>query len=182
MWVEPGRLWYVMGPSAAGKDSVLAYVRQQLPAAAGVVFAHRYITRAADAGGENHIALSGAEFHQRQASGCFALCWQRNGLDYALGVEVQSWLAHGLDVVVNGSRATLPQAQAVFPALQAVWITASAEVRAARLAARGRETPQQIAARLREADAYQPPPGCIVLQNDGALEQAGQRLLTLLLA
>jgi len=182
MSAKAGRLWYVMGPSAAGKDSVLAYVRQQLPAAAGVVFAHRYITRAADAGGENHIALSTAEFRQRQASGCFALCWQRNGLDYALGVEVQSWLASGLDVVVNGSRATLPQAQAVFPSLQPLWITASAAVRATRLAARGRETPQQIAARLREADAYPPPPGCLVLQNDAALEQAGTRLLSLLLA
>jgi ribose 1,5-bisphosphokinase len=182
MSAEQGRLWYVMGPSAAGKDSVLAYVRQQLPAAAGVVFAHRYITRAADAGGENHIALSGEEFRQRQASGCFALCWQRNGLDYALGVEVQSWLASGLDVVVNGSRATLSQARAVFPSLQPVWITASAAVRAARLAARGRETPPQIAARLHEADAYHPPQDCIVLQNDGALEQAGTRLLSLLQA
>jgi len=61
MSAEQGRLWYVMGPSAAGKDSVLAYVRQQLPAAAGVVFAHRYITRAADAGGETGGDFAGGD-------------------------------------------------------------------------------------------------------------------------
>ncbi|MBV8680053.1 MAG: phosphonate metabolism protein/1,5-bisphosphokinase (PRPP-forming) PhnN [Aquitalea sp.] len=177
---DAGRLWYVMGPSAAGKDSLLAYVRQHLPAESGVVFAHRYITRPADAGGENHIALSTAEFRQRQRDGCFALCWQRNALHYALGVEVLSWLEKGLTVVVSGSRAALPQAQLLLPQLQAVWITASPALRAARLAARGRESAQQIEARLREAEAFQPPAGCTVLHNDGELAVAGEQLLALL--
>ena len=51
-------LVYVMGPSGAGKDSVLDRARTMLSVEAPVAFAHRYITRPADIGGENHVALT----------------------------------------------------------------------------------------------------------------------------
>ncbi|AOZ52504.1 phosphonate metabolism protein/1,5-bisphosphokinase (PRPP-forming) PhnN [Chromobacterium vaccinii] len=180
MTAESGILWYVIGPSGAGKDSLLAYARQRLPQVAGVMFAHRYITRPADAGGENHVALSAEEFAAREASGCFALCWRRHGLAYGLGVEVAMWLAQGLDVVVNGSRSMLPLAAECFPTLRPLWITASPEVLAARLAGRGRESVEEIARRLVEAGSFAPPPACEVLWNDGELAEAGECLLTLL--
>ncbi|AUH51686.1 phosphonate metabolism protein/1,5-bisphosphokinase (PRPP-forming) PhnN [Chromobacterium sp. ATCC 53434] len=178
MATRPGVLWYVIGPSGAGKDSLLAYARQRLPG--GVMFAHRYITRAADAGGENHVALSQAEFDAREAGGCFALSWRRHGLAYGLGVEVDLWLEQGMDVVANGSRSSLPLAAERFPGLRPLWITASPEVLAARLAGRGREPAAEIARRLREAGSFAPPDGCKVLWNDGALADAGERLLSLL--
>jgi ribose 1,5-bisphosphokinase len=174
------RLWYVMGPSGAGKDSLLNYVRQRQERAGRLMFAHRYITRPADAGGENHIALSHEEFEQREGNGCFALSWRRNGLAYALGLEVDVWLAQGLDVVVNGSRAALPLARQHFSVLQPLWITASPAVLAARLVARGRESAEAIERRLAEAAAFIPPDDCLVLVNDGSLAQAGDTLLSLL--
>ncbi|KUM04702.1 phosphonate metabolism protein/1,5-bisphosphokinase (PRPP-forming) PhnN [Chromobacterium subtsugae] len=177
MAAETGALWYVIGPSGAGKDSLLAYVRQRVPADGGLMFAHRYITRPADAGGENHVALSPEEFDQRERAGCFALAWRRNGLAYGLGAEVGLWLAQGLDVVVNGSRSSLPLAVRRFPGLRPLWITASPEVLAARLRARGREGEEAIARRLAEAASFVPPAGCAVLVNDGALELAGETLL-----
>ena len=61
---------YVMGPSGAGTDSVLARARALIPSDLPVAFAHRYITRPADAGGENHVALSEAEFERHQRSAC----------------------------------------------------------------------------------------------------------------
>ena len=64
-----GSLVYVMGPSGAGKDSVLGRARVLLPPKAPVVFAHRYITRPADIGGENHVAVTRAEFAMRRAYG-----------------------------------------------------------------------------------------------------------------
>ncbi|QEL54852.1 phosphonate metabolism protein/1,5-bisphosphokinase (PRPP-forming) PhnN [Chromobacterium paludis] len=178
MTVETGTLWYVIGPSGAGKDSLLAYARQRQPG--GVMFAHRYITRPANAGGENHVALSAEEFDTREASGCFALCWRRHGLAYGLGVEVDVWLAQGMDVVVNGSRSSLELAQSHFRTLRPLWITASPEVLAARLAGRGRESAEEIARRLREAGSFALPPGCEVLWNDGELAEAGERFLALL--
>lgn len=177
---EPGTLWYVIGPSGAGKDSLLAYARARLPACGRLVFAHRYITRPADAGGENHVALSLEEFEQRERSGCFALSWRRHGLAYGLGMEVALWLDQGLDVVVNGSRSALPLAARRFPGLRPVWIVASPEALAARLAGRGRESPERVAQRLEEAAALTPPPGAAVLRNDGELAEAGERLLRLL--
>lgn len=116
-----GRLWYVVGPSGAGKDSVMAYARQHCPPGLPLVFAHRYITRPADAGGENHVALSEAEFRWRAERGLFAMTWTRNGLHYGIGREVQDWLADGIDVVVNGSRHSLESARTVFPDMQPVW-------------------------------------------------------------
>ncbi|WP_043612223.1 phosphonate metabolism protein/1,5-bisphosphokinase (PRPP-forming) PhnN [Chromobacterium violaceum] len=172
---KAGTLWYVMGPSGAGKDSLLAYARQRLPG--GVMFAHRYITRPADAGGENHVALSREEFDAREAGGCFALVWRRHGLAYGLGVETELWLGQGMDVVVNGSRSSLPLAMARFPTLRPLWITASPEVLAVRLRQRARECGEVIERRLAEAASYAPPAGCEVLVNDGALAQAGDTLL-----
>src|ERR1700730_6969832 len=82
-----GRLVAVMGPSGAGKDALIAYVRPRVDPAR-IVFGHRYITRPADAGGENHVALSPAEFAARRAAGLFALAWESHGLGYGIDGEV----------------------------------------------------------------------------------------------
>ncbi|MBB6240762.1 phosphonate metabolism protein/1,5-bisphosphokinase (PRPP-forming) PhnN [Rhodanobacter sp. MP1X3] len=174
--MNEGRLYYVMGPSGAGKDSVLAWVRAH-GVSHDMLCAHRYITRPAHAGGENHVALSEAEFLLRAARGLFALTWQAHGLHYGIGREIQHWLERGAKVLVNGSRDAYPQARERFPSLQSVVITASRETIAARLAARGRESDADIAQRLARRDAYQAPPGALVIHNDGSLADAGATLL-----
>ncbi|GLQ86856.1 phosphonate metabolism protein/1,5-bisphosphokinase (PRPP-forming) PhnN [Dyella flagellata] len=174
--MSAGHLYYVMGPSGAGKDSVLAWVREH-GIAHGVVCAHRYITRPAHAGGENHVALSEAEFQLREQRGLFALTWQAHGLHYGIGNEVALWLARGADVLVNGSRGALALACERFPALRPVLITASPQAIASRLAARGRESEQDITARLARMDAYPIPAGSVVIQNDGSIADAGSSLL-----
>jgi ribose 1,5-bisphosphokinase len=174
--VSRGRLYYVMGPSGVGKDSVLGWVRAH-GVSHDVLCAHRYITRPADAGGENHVALSEAEFVSRAHRGLFALTWRAHGLHYGIGREIEHWLERGVTVLVNGSRDAYPQACERFPALQPVVITASSETIAARLTARGRESDADIAARLARCDAYQAPRGALVIHNDGSLNDAGDMLL-----
>jgi ribose 1,5-bisphosphokinase len=174
--MSSGHLYYVMGPSGAGKDSVLAWVREH-GAAHGVLCAHRYITRPAHAGGENHVALSEQEFLSREQRGLFALTWQAHGLHYGIGNEVAHWLARGADVLVNGSRGALDTARERFPELRPVLITASTQSIAKRLAARGRETEADIAKRLARIDAYPTPPESVVIHNDGCLAEAGAALL-----
>lgn len=171
-----GRLIYVIGPSGAGKDSVLKAARAQAPA--GVWFAHRYITRPAGDASENHVALTEDEFETRRAAGGFALDWRANGLRYGIGAEVDGWLASGARVVVNGSRAALAAASARYPALLPVLITAAPEILKARLLARGRESAASVEARLaRLADAEVGHPALVAIVNDGSLEAAVQRFL-----
>lgn len=176
-------LYYVMGASGVGKDSLLRYARSHLPPESGVVFAHRYITRAANAGGENHIELSEAEFNQRLASGCFALHWRSHGANYGIGQEINHWQDIGLSVVVNGSRAYLGQAAQRYPDLVPILITASDEQLRSRLENRGRERGHALEQRLQRAnllDAQVDHPRLMCIDNGGKLERAGSQLLTIL--
>lgn len=180
-----GRLIYVMGPSGAGKDTLLGFARARL-SGSRVVFAHRYITRPADAGGENHVHLSREEFLLRAHCGLFALHWTSHGLHYGIGIEIEAWMAHGFCVVVNGSRGYLARAAERYPGLKAVHIDARAEVLAARLAARGRETVEEIGARLARKAPLALPAHLDVnlteIDNSGAMEHAGNALIDVLKA
>lgn len=180
-----GRIVYVMGPSGAGKDTLLQFARTRLNGSR-VVFAHRYITRPADAGGENHVQLSQEEFALRADSGLFALEWSSHGLRYGIGIEIEAWMARGFRVVVNGSRVHLARAAERYPGLKAVHVDARAEVLAARLAARGRETIEEVRARLaRKAPLALPAHLDLELteiDNSGPLEHAGSALVDALSA
>jgi len=171
-----GRLFYVVGASGAGKDSLLAYARERL-AGSSIAFAHRYITRGQNAGGENHVALSEQEFEVRARHGDFAMHWTSNGHRYGIGTEIDHWLSRGRDVVVNGSREYMDGARLRYPEMVVIWVRASAATLSARLSARGREDAGMIASRLSRAQRYAPPAGAIFIDNDGALEQAGECLL-----
>lgn len=179
---QPARLFYVIGASGAGKDSLLQQARQQLPEGAAVVFAHRYITRPAHSGGENHIALSEREFATRLARGCFAMHWRSHGLHYAIGVEVRHWLELGLDVAMNGSRAYLSTAAQQFPQLTPVHIEVAPAVLQQRLIARGRETPAAVEARLQRSQQIDTVdhPALVRIDNNRDLASATQALLDLL--
>lgn len=157
----------VVGPSGAGKDTVMAGLRRALCDDPRFVFARRAITRPADAGGEDHEALTEAEFARRD----FALQWRAHGLLYGIPRAIEAELAQGRVVLANLSRTVLEEAAARYP-FAVLHITASAALRAARLAARGREGAEDIAARLaREAPL---PPGLRVLTvlNDTTPEEA----------
>ncbi len=174
-----GRLVYVVGASGVGKDSVLAGVREALRGADRVVVAHRYITRPATSGAENHVALSEEEFRLRREAGCFALCWESHGLCYGIGREVGHWVESGLTVLVNGSRAYWPQARVVFPEAQLVEITASDEAIRRRIAGRRRESEAAQRDRMRRNRllSEQPLPADRRISNEGQLEQAVGELL-----
>lgn len=177
-----GRLVYCMGPSGAGKDSLLDWLRAHLPAPCPVHWAQRTISRAATSGGEAHESVSPAAFAALRQAQAFALHWQANGLGYGIRHAQLAPLAQGRWVLLNGSRAYLPEALAQFPDLVAVHITASPAVLRARLLSRGRETPAQVEARVQRALAYTPPSGAAPLEvhNDGALGDAGEQLLAAL--
>ena len=177
-------LFYVIGASGAGKDSLIDYLRGKLPGDAAVVIAHRYITRPADAGGENHVALSKQEFLLRRQQACFAMHWFSHDTHYGIGTEINQWLARGLDVVINGSRAYLNEAAQGYPNLVPVLISVNPEVLRERLRGRGREDEEQISRRLHQAIQLEQEvrhPGLLKLENNARLQDAGDNLLNIIL-
>lgn len=143
-----GRLIAIVGPSGVGKDSVM----DALAAAdARLSLVRRVITRAQGAGGEDFTPVTPAQFDTMRARGDFALHWGAHGLLYGVPAQVRGDLAAGRDLLVNLSRAVLPQAAALFDPV-IIALTAKPDVLAARLAARGRETQADIAQRLARAD------------------------------
>jgi ribose 1,5-bisphosphokinase len=175
------RLIYVVGASGSGKDSLMSYARSRLANESQVVFAHRYITRSADAGGENHVALTQEEFDSRRRAGLMAMHWESHGHAYGLGIEVNQWLAKGITVVVNGSREYLETAAQRYPELVPVWVEVSPEVLRARLQARGREGAEEIEKRLARAPKNQVlGRRGELIRNDGELRLAGDTLVNLI--
>jgi len=168
-----GRLIVVVGPSGAGKDSVLRGWRAALGPAAPAV-ARRVITRAPDAA-EPHEAVTPGDFAGLRGRGLLATWWQAHGLDYGVRRSELAPLAQGRWVVLNGSRAHLPALRAQAPGLRVVCVAAPAHVLASRLAARGREDAAARSARLARADAL-PVQADLHLANDGDLAESVEAL------
>ena len=177
-----GKLIYVIGPSGCGKDSVMEYARRHC-LAHEAAFAHRYITRPAEAGGENHIYLKPDEFQARLERGLFALSWDSHGFRYGIGNEIDAWMEVGLNVVANGSRAYLPEAARRYPVIIPVLITVMPSILRHRLVGRGRESADEIERRLERADAYKVVhPALVEIDNSGELAASGRHLLDIVRA
>lgn len=176
-----GRLIYLMGPSGSGKDSLLQVASEPLQAR-GCRIARRIITRSAEAVGEDALAVTDIEFDQLQATGAFALHWRANGLSYGISREIDDWLAAGQDVLVNGSRAYLAEARQRYPELLPVLLTVALPVLRQRLLARGRESLEEIEARLARNEQFLAAGQgeALLLDNSGPLEQTVQRMLQLI--
>jgi ribose 1,5-bisphosphokinase len=175
-----GKLIYLMGPSGSGKDSLIDAARERLGEMNCQVI-RRVITRSAESVGEDAVGVTPAEFERRQRAGEFALAWHANGLDYGIPRELDEWLKAGKHVLVNGSRENLRQAQERYPTLLPVLLTVKEEVLRERLLRRGRETLEQIDARLArnalfiERRAVDRP--VYLLDNSGNLSEAVDQLL-----
>ncbi|WP_439140152.1 phosphonate metabolism protein/1,5-bisphosphokinase (PRPP-forming) PhnN [Roseicyclus sp.] len=165
-----GRFIAVVGPSGVGKDSVMAGLCAARP---DLVRVRRVITRDVDAGGEDYEAISPALFAARAAGGDFALHWQAHGLSYAIPHAVHDTLDRGQDALANLSRGMLGRAAQVFGALTVLHVTATPEVLAQRLAARGREGRAEIARRMaRPAPDFPQGLPLVEIDNSGALAHA----------
>ncbi|MFK7868823.1 MAG: phosphonate metabolism protein/1,5-bisphosphokinase (PRPP-forming) PhnN [Roseobacter sp.] len=173
-----GRLIAVVGPSGVGKDSVMAGLHRAMP---HLHLARRVITRAPDLGGEDYDAVSTPQFQALVTQGAFAVHWRAHKLHYGVPATVTSHLSEGTDCLVNFSRTSLTQGAGVFPHFIVLHITASPETLASRLAARGRETGEEIAKRLEQAEKPLPAGLRVIhLANDGPLPQTVARGMALL--
>jgi len=162
----------VVGPSGAGKDALLEGARALFAGDRDVFFARRAITRPPDPEGENHIALTDTEFDSLD----FALSWRAHGLRYGIPAEA---LTAAPVVVANVSRAVIADAAARGP-VRVIEVTAPPDILAARLAARGRETADDIGRRLARRVEIQANLPVERVMNDGTLADGVARFAALL--
>jgi thymidine phosphorylase len=146
--MRPGTFFLVVGPSGAGKDSLIDGARALLEPTGRYVFARRVVTRPAGSPGEDHEAATDEAFDAREAEGDFLITWGAHGLRYGLPAELKRLVEAGRNVIANGSRATIAALAARLPRFVVVEVTAPPEVLAARIARRGRESGEAIEKRL----------------------------------
>jgi phosphonate metabolism protein PhnN/1,5-bisphosphokinase (PRPP-forming) len=176
--MAPGALVLVVGPSGAGKDTLIGAARSALAADDRFAFPRRVVTRAAMVELEDHDSIGPDEFARRRLGGAYALDWQAHGLSYGVPAAIDAAMAAGRVVVVNASRKVIAPALDKYPNTHVMLVTARPDVRAARLSSRGRETAGEVTARLAREGAPVPDGiAPVVIDNSGALAEGVDRFI-----
>jgi ribose 1,5-bisphosphokinase len=171
----------VVGPSGAGKDTLIGYARESFAGSEAVEFVRRVITRPSDIASEVHDSLADEEFDEAEKAGAFAVSWPAHGLHYGLPVSVDGAIANGHVAVANISRGAISLIKARYANVVIVEVTASPEILAQRLAARGRESRGEVLTRLaRSTELGTSIAGAITIDNSGSREEAGERFVAVL--
>jgi ribose 1,5-bisphosphokinase len=165
-------LLLVVGPSGAGKDTLLDAARRALADDPHFRFVRRVVTRAAQAGDEPHETATESEFAARE----FALQWQAHGLRYGIPADA---IVRDVITVANVSRTVIAEASQRFP-VRVIEVTAPPEVLAKRLVSRGREEAADIAGRLARHVTIPVGVPTETVVNDGSLRDGVARFLAAL--
>jgi ribose 1,5-bisphosphokinase len=138
----------------------------------GTHLVRRVITRPSDAGGEVFDGVSEDAFEELAQAGHFALHWRAHGLRYGVPVSEVAPAGKGTLCLVNLSRSVLVEAEKTFDRFVTLLLSAPVDTLAQRLAARGRESAEEIQDRLSRAE-FALPDGLehvLRIANDGPLE------------
>ncbi|HEY0850823.1 MAG TPA: phosphonate metabolism protein/1,5-bisphosphokinase (PRPP-forming) PhnN [Bradyrhizobium sp.] len=145
--IGPGRLVLVVGPSGAGKDTLLGMARAASADDSNIVFVRRVVTREASSAEDNE-QMSVDAFREAKARGAFAVHWEAHGHAYGLPRSIDDDIRAGHTVVANVSRTVIPALRHAYANVVVVSITAPADVLAERLAMRRRGSDGNISQRL----------------------------------
>jgi len=135
--IGPGRLILVVGPSGAGKDTLLGLAKAACTDDRSIVFPRRVITREASVSEDNEEVSLGT-FREALARDEYAMHWEAHGHRYALSRAIDDEIRAGHSVVANVSRTVVALMRQAYASVVVVSITAPPNVLAERLAMRGR--------------------------------------------
>ncbi|MDP1911398.1 MAG: phosphonate metabolism protein/1,5-bisphosphokinase (PRPP-forming) PhnN [Hyphomicrobium sp.] len=174
--IGPGRLVLVVGPSGAGKDTLIGLAQAACADDSTIVFPRRVVTREASSFEDNEH-LTPEAFRQARALGEFAVHWEAHGHGYGLSRAIDDDIRAGRAVVANVSRTVVEAMRRTYLDVVVVSITAPSEILSQRLSARARGSDGQIADRLRRAvdDAAATPD--VIITNIGSAEDHALELL-----
>ena len=166
---KPGTLVCVVGPSGAGKDTLIQEARRHFGDKPRFVFPERLISRSSQIG-ERHRQLERTSAQRSQ----YLLSWEANGDLYAIASDAMAQLQAGRVVVVNVSRTAITDAHSAWPRLAVIHVIAPEDVLRARLLARGREDGDAVARRLARVAVLDVPEDIplVTIDNGGNLAEA----------
>ena len=172
--IGPGRLVLVVGPSGAGKDTLLSLAKAACAEDRNIVFPRRVITREASASEQNEEVSLDA-FRQALSRGEYAVHWEAHGHCYALRRGIDDELRAGRTVIANVSRTVIGAMRHTYADVVVVSITAPPQVLAERLAMRRRSSDGKIESRLgRTVDETLAAPDVTIINTGSAEYHARQ--------
>jgi len=172
--IGPGRLILVVGPSGAGKDTLLGLAKAACADDGDVVFPRRVITRQASASEDNEEVSAGT-FEAALARDEYAMHWEAHGHRYALSRALDDEIRAGHTVVANVSRTIITAMRRTYADVTVISITAPPNVLAERLAMRSRSSDGRIEQRLsRTVDEAAPD---VTIVNTGSADFHARQLL-----
>jgi ribose 1,5-bisphosphokinase len=178
--IGPGRAVLVVGPSGAGKDTLIARACAACRGDTTVVFPACVVTRPPSIFEDNEFMPPSA-FEQAAANGAFAIWWSAHGHMYGIPLAVDFDIEAGRTVVCNVSRAVVGAVRERYANVVTVLVTAPREVLGTRLAARARASDASDASiahrmsRVELADGKLRPD--VIINNVGEPETGARKLV-----
>lgn len=174
--IGPGRLVLVVGPSGAGKDTLLGLAKAACADDGNIVFPRRVITREASASEDNEEVSAGT-FQEALTRGDYAMHWEAHVHCYALSRAIDEEIRSGRTIVANVSRTVIGAMRLAYADVTVVLITAPPNVLAERIAMRARSSDGTVENRLLRTveDAAAAPDVTIV--NTGSADYHSRQLV-----
>lgn len=186
----------IVGPSGAGKDTIMNAVHEVLKNNPEFLFVRRIITRKAginsfndhdetsqNIGNEDNIGVSLEKFFELSQKASFSLQWFAHGIHYGLPMGIVDEVHKGKIVIANVSRAELGHAKELFGKVYVIEINAPIGILKERLLGRKREKITDIEERLKRANIpIQLPEGSkyCYIDNSGNVKSAVDKMLSIL--
>jgi ribose 1,5-bisphosphokinase len=153
----------VVGPSGAGKDSLIRGAREFFAPAGEINFVRRYITRPPD-GGEDNYYLDETAFIQLEKSRFYAATWQAHGNRYGIARHALENVAAAVSLC-SISRGAIAEFEMAYRDVVTIMVTTQPAILRQRLLRRGRESCAEIERRLTRAAAPLRPRQLIEFDN-----------------
>ncbi|HVV79929.1 MAG TPA: phosphonate metabolism protein/1,5-bisphosphokinase (PRPP-forming) PhnN [Pseudolabrys sp.] len=177
--VGPGTLVLIVGPSGAGKDTLISLASRTCRDDRAIVFPRRIVTRPSSET-EDHDSLTMAGFDDALARGHFAFWWGAHGHRYGIPKTIDAEIEAGHVVVCNVSRAIIAGLRERYENVVTVLVTASSEILAARLSGRRRDSDGPLEQRIAQNLKFSELTADVVIENNTSAEAAAAALVTLL--
>ena len=186
----------IVGPSGAGKDTIMNAVHEVLKNNPEFLFIRRIITRKAgvnsfndhdetsqNIGNEDNIGVSLEKFFELSQKASFSVQWFAHGIHYGLPIGIVDEVHKGKIVIANVSRAELEHAKELFGKVYVIEINAPIGILKERLLGRKREKIADIEERLKRANIpIHLPEGAkyCYIDNSGNVKSAVDKMLSIL--